>query len=207
MSKRGRFPLVTILIGGTSVSVYYLWNTWNYQRAHRSFVFSEMNVTAQGNYQSILLNPISFEQNFFFYLNFPGLLYASYLIERTLGSRYLAGAFLINCAVAALTTSFYHRQIGFKKVQQRGKIANSNGNGTLFITTLFSTLAPHYTIFKGGSMATTIFFYYLAIFYGLLFFTRHIAASEYKYSRNENETHYSAVALGLLLGFLARKML
>jgi hypothetical protein len=68
-----------------------------------------MNVLNQGNYQSILLNPLSFEQNFFFFLNFPGLVYASYLIERSLGSRFLLGAYLLDCGVSALTTALYHR--------------------------------------------------------------------------------------------------
>ena len=76
-----------------------------------------MNVLNLHNYQSILLNPISYEQNFFFYLNFPGLIYAAYIIEKAMGSRVLIGAYLMNCTVSALTTAFYHRQIGFKAVQ------------------------------------------------------------------------------------------
>ena len=70
-----------------------------------------MNVLNLHNYQSILLNPISYEQNFFFYLNFPGLLYAAYIIEKGMGSRVLIGAYLMNCTVSALSTAFYHRQI------------------------------------------------------------------------------------------------
>ena len=47
---RKRFiPVGTILIAGTSLTVYWLWNRWTYQRAHRSFVFSEMNVLNLGN--------------------------------------------------------------------------------------------------------------------------------------------------------------
>ena len=206
-SRARSFPFITLILGGASIAVYYLWNKWNYHRAHRSFVFSEMNVLNLGNYQSIFLNPLSLEQNFFFYLNFPGLVYASYLLERSLGPRFLIGAYLLNCGVSALTTAIYHRQIGFKKVQQRGRVANSNGNITLFLTTLFATMAPSYRIYGGKSMATTIFFYYLTLFYCLLFFTRHIAASEYKYSRNDNETHYAAVVLGLALGFVMRARL
>jgi hypothetical protein len=75
---------------------------------------------------------------------------------------------------------------------------------TLFLTSLFAAVAPQYRIYAGKSMATTVFFYYLTIFYGLLFFTQHIASTEYKYSRNDNETHYAAVALGLALGFAVR---
>lgn len=59
---------------------------------------------------------MSYEKNFFFYLNVPGLLYASSLVERALGSRILLGAYIVNCIVAALTTALYHRQIGFKNV-------------------------------------------------------------------------------------------
>jgi hypothetical protein len=187
--------------------VYYLWGKWNYQRAHRSFVFSEMNVLANKNYQSIALNPISYEQNLFFYLSFPGLIYSSYLIERFLGFRYLLGAYVLNSFVSAGTTALYHREIGFKKVQQRGRIANNNGNSALFLSTLFATFLPQYRIYGGKHMATTLFFYYLPIFYCMLFFTKHIASTEYKYSRNDNETHYSAVVLGLMMGLLARRKL
>ncbi len=107
---RKRFvPVGTLLLAGTSLTVYLLWNRWTYQRAHRSFVFSEMNVLNLGNAQSILLNPLSFESNFFFYLNFPGLVYASFLIERGLGTRFLIGAYLANCIVSAATTIIVHR--------------------------------------------------------------------------------------------------
>ena len=160
--------------------MYYLWNTWNYQRAHKSFVFSEMNVLNLHNYQSILLNPISFEQNFFFYLNFPGLVYAAYIIEKSMGSRVLIVAYLMNCTVSALTTAFYHRQIGFKAVQQRGRIANNNGNAALFLSTLFAMVAPQYRVIAGKTMARSFFFYYIPVFYGILFFTKHIASTDYK---------------------------
>ena len=134
-----------------------------------------MNATNHGNYQSILLNPVSFESNFFFYMNFPGLLYSAYLIERYVGRRFLIGAYLLNCAVSAITTSLYHRQIGFKKVQQRGRIANSNGNITLYLVSMFSFMAPHYRMYVGKTMARSMYFYYLMIFYGVLFFTTHIS--------------------------------
>ena len=93
-----------------------MWGKWNYHRAHRSFVFSEMNVLTNKNYQSILLNPLSFEHNLFFYLSFPGLVYSAFLIEKFLGARYLLGAYLANSVVSAGTTALYHRQIGFKRV-------------------------------------------------------------------------------------------
>ena len=98
-----------MLLTGASVTVYYLWNSWNYHRAHRSFVFSEMNVLNQKNYQSVLLNPVSFESNFFFYTNLPGLVYGAWLIERFMGARTLAISYLLNAAVSAGTTAFYHR--------------------------------------------------------------------------------------------------
>lgn len=51
-SKSGRegFPVVTAALGVSSVAVYYYWNVWDYRRAHRSFIFSEMNFLNQGNY-------------------------------------------------------------------------------------------------------------------------------------------------------------
>ena len=72
------------------------------------------------------------------------------------------------------------------------------------MTALFTAMAPYYRIYAGKSMMTTIPFYYLTILYSLLFFTKHIAATEYKYSRNDNETHYSAVFLGVILGAAMR---
>ena len=122
-----------------------------------------------------------------------------------MGARVLIGAYLLNCAVSALATSFYHRQIGFRAVQQRGRIANNNGNATLFLSTLFAVIAPQYPVIAGKTMARSFFFYYIPVFYGILFFTKHIASTSYKYARNDNETHYSAVALGLLLGTLLRR--
>jgi len=76
-----------------------------------------MNVLNQKNYQSLILNPISFETNFFFYMNIPGLIYTAWLIERFMGAKTLIISYLMNCAVSAATTAFYHRQIGFRKVQ------------------------------------------------------------------------------------------
>lgn len=49
-SGREGFPIVTAALGVSSIAVYYYWNVWDYQRAKRSFIFSEMNVLNQGNY-------------------------------------------------------------------------------------------------------------------------------------------------------------
>lgn len=56
-------------------------------------------------------------------------------------------------------------------------------------------------------MATTMFFYYLVAMYGMLFFTNHLtdpSKAGFKHATNHNETHYSAVGLGAVLGLLLR---
>ena len=88
-------------------------NVLSYHTIYKSYVIS---MNGLGNYQSIFLNPVSYESNFFFYLNFPGLVYASFLIERGMGFRFLLAAYLANCLLSAATTVVYHRLIGFKKV-------------------------------------------------------------------------------------------
>ena len=115
-SQRIRFPFVTLALGLTSVAIHYKWNQWNSKRAERAFVFSEMNFLANRNYQSLFLCPLSFENNFFFYTNLPGLVYSAYLIEKHLGGRVLFGAYLLNCLASALTTVVVHRKIGYHKV-------------------------------------------------------------------------------------------
>ena len=75
----------------------------------------------------------------------------------------------------------------------------------MFLSTLFAMVAPQYRVIAGKSMARSFFFYYIPVFYGILFFTKHIASTAYKYSSNHNETHFSGVALGLILGTLLRK--
>ena len=92
-------------------------------------------------------------------------------------------------------------------------MANENGNFTLMLVTMFSVAAPNYAIYKGGSFATSFFFYYLLAFYGLCFFTQHLTVSPtqqrkpVRHAANHNETHYSALVLGLLLGLAAKKRL
>ena len=127
------------------------------------------------------------------------------LVERHLGPGILIGTYLANCLISAATTATAHRKIGYRKVMQRGRISNTNGNFTLFLTTFFTGLAPSYAIYQGRSMASTFFFYYLLVFYGLLFFTQHLSLFPSEKNKhvmtasNHNETHYAAVALGALL--------
>ena len=165
------------MLTGANLGIYYCWQTWNWRKAHLNFNFSETTFWNLGYYQTLFLCPLSFENNFFFYANLPGLIYSGLLIERHLGPAVLLGAYLTNCLVSAGTTTAVHRQIGYHRVLQRGRMANDNGNITLFLTTLFSVAAPNYAIYKGGSFATSFFFYYLLAFYGLLFFTQHLTLS------------------------------
>lgn len=168
-----KFPLITTLITGASISVYYYWQKWTPRQCRINFVFTETNFYNLKNYHSLLLSPLSYENNFFFYANLPGLIYSGYLIEKFLGARVLLTAYFTNCLVSAATTVGVHRQIGFHKVQQRGRFSNSNGNATLFFTSLFTAIAPGYRMFAGKSMMTTMFFYYLTTMYYMLFFTNH----------------------------------
>ena len=64
-----KLPLLSILITGASAAIYYYWINWNHLRAYRAFVFSETNFVNYHNYHSLLLQPISFESEFFFYAN------------------------------------------------------------------------------------------------------------------------------------------
>lgn len=64
----------------------------------------------------------------------------------------------------------------------------------------------------GGNQATTIYFFYIALAYAVLYFTEfttdnrsRVAGSAVRTARNDNETHYSGAALGLLLGLLLRR--
>ena len=206
-AQKMRFPFVTLLLTGTSIGIYYFWQKWTPRQCRINFVFTETNFYNLKNYHSILLSPLSYENNFFFYANLPGLLYSGILIERFLGARVLIASYLANCAVSAATTVAVHRQIGFHKVQQRGRFSNSNGNATLFFTSLFTSLAPGYRIYAGKSMLGTMFFYYLTSMYFLLFFTNHFmdTTKQFKHAQNHNETHYSAAGAGLLLGLLLRR--
>ena len=89
-------------------------------------------------------------------------------------------------------------------------MSNTNGNSTLFLTSLFTCLAPNYALYRGGGIATTFFFYYILAFYGMIFFTNHLTvfpdekAKLVKHSTNHNETHYSALVLGALIGVASK---
>lgn len=62
-----------------------------------------------GHYQSFFLCPLSYENNFFFWMNLPGLFYSGMLIERYAGAKVLLGAYLANCLVSGATTVYHHR--------------------------------------------------------------------------------------------------
>jgi hypothetical protein len=72
-------------------------------------VFSETNVLKNKNYHSILLQPFSYESEFHFWANIPGLLYTGMLVERHLGVPLMMAALLSNCAVSAGVTALYER--------------------------------------------------------------------------------------------------
>jgi len=61
-------------------------------------------------------------------------------------------------------------------------------------------------IYHGSSLVTSIPFYYILAIYGLLYFSQfyHLRKG-ITHARNDNETHYSALVSGLLLGFLLRR--
>ena len=170
-----------------------------------------------GRYQSFFLAPLSYENKFYFWLNLPGLFYASSLIEMSLGPAYLAGIYLFGCTASALTSVATHRHLGFKKVQQRGRLSNYNGNTTLFMVCLFSALFPHYQLYGGRTQATTAYFWWLAIAYGLVFFSNNGTTpweaanskdprkSSIMWGADYNETHISAVMSGVMLGLALRK--
>eukprot|EP00354_Favella_ehrenbergii_P010490 CAMPEP_0170457324 /NCGR_PEP_ID=MMETSP0123-20130129/4656_1 /TAXON_ID=182087 /ORGANISM="Favella ehrenbergii, Strain Fehren 1" /LENGTH=148 /DNA_ID=CAMNT_0010721083 /DNA_START=264 /DNA_END=710 /DNA_ORIENTATION=- len=141
------------------------------RQAKSNFIFSETNFYNIGNYQSFFACPLSFENNMYFYANLPGLIYAGLLVERICGPGALLGAYLLNCAVSAATTTAVHRQIGFHKVQQRGRLSNTNGNMALFLVSLFTGMAPEYKLYAGSYLTVT--FLYILAFYAVLFFTEH----------------------------------
>ena len=87
-------------------------------------------------------------------------------------------------------------------------MTNHNGNATLFLVTLFSMLVPNYKIAGGRSIMTTIYFQYILLIYGLIYFTQQTNLKKGTiHAKNSNETHYSSVGLGLLMGMMLRKRL
>ena len=204
------FPFVNLALGATSCAIFHYWGVWNNRRAERTFVFSEMNFFKNKNYQTFLLSPLSFENSFFFYTNLPGLLYAGYLIERKFGSKVLMGAYLLNCTASALTTTVVHRKIGYHEVQRRGRFSNTNGNLALYLVSLFTTCKPDYRLYYGKYMATNIYFGYLMAAYLVLYFTTHLVSgvkTRHVGAQNHNETHYVAVALGVMSGVMLKRRL
>lgn len=111
-----KIPVITSLLTGTSVGIYYLWHNWNNRQCRVNFVFTETNFWNLGHYHSLFLSPLSYENGFFFWATLPGLTYTSWLIERHLGAKVLIGGFLLNALVSAASTVFWHRQIGFREV-------------------------------------------------------------------------------------------
>jgi hypothetical protein len=81
----------------------------------------------------------------------------------------------------------------------------------------FSVLAPSYRLRAGGSQATTAYFWWLAIAYGILFFSNNgvtpFDAAKSNDPRKQsvlwgadyNETHIAAALSGALLGLALRK--
>ena len=136
------------------------------------------------------------------------LFVASALVERNLGVFFWVGAYGLNCATSALTSVIYQRQIGYKAVQKRGRMANNNGNATLFFAALFSFLMPNYKIYQGRNAATTFYFGYLFAAMCIIYFTPQGSAKLNRaYRMQHNETHWSAVITGALLGLAMRKRL
>ena len=89
-------------------------------------------------------------------------------------------------------------------------MANFNGNSALFLSCLITGLMPSMVIVQGRNPATTLFFGYITLTYGLIYFTEFTTPNKstmgktVKTTRNDNETHYSGAILGLLLGLILR---
>ena len=112
---------------------------------------------------------------------------------------------MLNALVSGLVRVLYHRQIGYKKVQQQGRFANYNGNIALFLTAAFTAMLPGYLAYNGKYMATKIPYFGIFLMYCMQVFLEH--DKQAKYSQNCNETHYSAVVLGGILGVFCRRYL
>mmetsp|Transcript_38533 Transcript_38533/g.38033 ORF Transcript_38533/g.38033 Transcript_38533/m.38033 type:complete len:126 (-) Transcript_38533:133-510(-) len=120
---------------GGATFIHYYWNNWNFERAKRNFVFSEMNAL-NGNPQSALFQPLSFEVPYYYVMNIPGLFISSFLIEKYFGSKILLGLYLTNCLASSIITVINHRRIGFSEVRKRGRMSNHNGNISLFLSSI-----------------------------------------------------------------------
>ena len=99
--------------------------------------------------------------------------------------------------------------MGFHKVQQRGRFANTNGNISLFLVSLFTGLAPNYKIYSGRYLS--VHFFYILAFYGVLFFMNHMTMDQISKvgvkvrAGNHNETHYACMVLGAGIGMLLKR--
>jgi hypothetical protein len=140
--QRKSIPFATLLLTGASCYAYYCWNTWPLRKSRQNLVFTETNFLNMKRYWCILTGPLSFENNFYFYANLPGIAYAALITERAFGPQVLIAAYLANCAASALSTVVYQRQVGYKVIQQRGRLSNFNGNLGLFLSTMFATAVP-----------------------------------------------------------------
>lgn len=214
-SSRGpqtSLPILTFLMTGASAMIYYQWGKMTPRQARNNFVFTETNFYNLGHYQSLFLAPLSYENGMFFAANLPGFFYSAMLVERFCGPSGLAAAYLLNCCVSAATTVAAHRQIGYHKVQQRGRLSNTNGNMTLFLMSLFAAMAPSYKIFQ--SVYFSVPFYFIPVSYCVLFFMDHSPVNPNQNAnvvhikaQNYNETHITCMILGAALGVLFRKRL
>ena len=202
--QRRKFPFITLVLAGSTAFIHYFWNNWNFERAKRNFVFSEMNML-NGNPQSALFYPISFEIPFYFVANIPGLLLSGFYIEKYFGSKILIGLFLANWWVSAITTAINHRRIGFAEVRRRGRMSNHNGNITLFLSSVLVGWNPNKIIYPGKRSLTTIYFYYIWIAYLIIYFTSVVSKDPKLRVRNYNETHVAGTLFGLALGILMKR--
>ena len=131
------------------------------------------------------------------------------LIERYLGVFKLGGALLINSLVSALTTTIYQRKIGYREVRKRGRMANHNGNVTLFLVSFFSFIHPNYLLYSSKFQVANIYFWYILVIYGVMYFTNQYNFQKNKavIMQNSNETHYSGFLTGAILGTLFKRHL
>ena len=110
-----------------------------------------------------------------------------------------------------------HRRILFSGYKQRGKLANHNGNLSLFLTSfllgkclvvlnmVIIAANPNRMLYSGKSQFTQIPFYFVWLGYLILYFTKAITEDPKQNVANYNETHVSGVISGLLLGLLLRR--
>ena len=84
-------------------------------------------------------------------------------------------------------------------------MSNTNGNITLFLSTLFAALAPGYKLLSTSIAGLSVYFYFIPLTYSILFFMEHMNMDDHRiavqrHAKNDNETHYVALGLGVLFG-------